>query len=116
MAALTYADYSFYTEEYCGNKIEESDFDRLAVKAAAVINSYTGQILENDEITDEVKCAACEICDILYAEESHEGMKYERNDGYWVSYEERDVYTEKIEKCVKTWLMSGGLLYRGRNF
>lgn len=110
---MSYADYEFYKAEYCGNVVSEEDFACYEKKASCQIEKYIGGELDNSEVTDEVKYAVCEICDILCENESHAGIDYERNDGYWVSYEKGLSLSDKIKSCVHTWLYSSGLLYRG---
>lgn len=110
---MVYADLIFYTEDYCGSVIPEDEFNNYALKSSKRIEFYTGSI-EDGELTDDIKFAACEVADILYQDEVHGNIKYERNDGYWVSYDEGTCVDESIEKCIKTWLSGSGLLYRGR--
>ncbi len=112
---MVYVDYSFYKDEYCGTYVPEEDFDNLSVRATAKLNAYLGGELEEDEITDEVKFAICEICDLMLASLNHSGIEYERNDGYWVSYEDEERTDARIISCIKTWLAGSELLYRGRN-
>lgn len=112
---MSYVDYEFYTNKFLGKEISEEEFLKYAKLASKKADTFLVRPPEDDEVCDELKCAVCEICDILYMEESRDGIKYERNDGYWVSFDEGDTVAEKIKKCMKTWLFSNKLLYRGRN-
>ena len=112
---MAYCDYEFYSEIYCGNVVPQEEFLNLAIRATAHLKAYV-EDLEDEEICDEVKFCMCEICDLLYTADLHSGIEYERNDGYWVSYESELNTSKRIESCVKTWLSSSGLLYRGREF
>ena len=111
---MGYVDFGFYKENYCGTVVPEDEFSHYELKASAKINYFINTELEKCDVTDEIKFAVCEVCDILYEGELHSGIEYERNDGYWVSYEENMTTEERIRSCVKTWLFSSGLLYRGR--
>jgi len=113
---LSYADYSFYKEQYCGITVPEDEFTQYELKACAKVNSFINCELKDDELTDEVRFAVCEVADILYEGESRSGIEYERNDGYWVSYEESLRTDDRIKSCVYTWLYRSGLLYRGRGY
>ena len=110
---MSYADYKFYNEQYCGNTVTEDDFPHYEKRAVFQLGRFLGTELSFDEITDEVRYAVCEICDILCETDSHSGIEYERNDGYWVSYESGLSAKDKIKSCVHTWLSGSGLLYRG---
>ncbi len=110
---MSYTDYKFYNEQYCGNTVSEDDFLHYEKKASFILDRFIGGRLDELEVTDEVKYAVCEICDILCEADSHSGIEYERNDGYWVSYESGLSLNDKIKSCVHTWLSASGLLYRG---
>ena len=113
---MIYADYTFYKEQYCGTYVPEEDFQNLAIRAKSKLDAIISCEVSQDDICDELKFALCEICDLLLASDNHSGIEYERNDGYWVSYEDEQKTDDRIKSCVKTWLSGTDLLYRGRNF
>ena len=107
------ADYKFYSEIYGGTTIKEEDFEHFMLKASAKADALLNDEKKDLEADDKFKLCVCEICDILYDEKTHEGINYERNDGYWVSYDGKST-DDIIKKCVFTWLGSSGALYRGK--
>ncbi|MBR2500550.1 MAG: hypothetical protein IKB60_05680 [Clostridia bacterium] len=111
---MVYADYTFYKDEYCGTYVGEEDFSHLVLLAGAKMRAFLNCEPEEGDITDEFKFAVCEICDLLLASLNHSGIEYERNDGYWVSYEDEEKTDARIKSCIKTWLKGSELLYRGR--
>lgn len=60
---LNYADYDFYLDEYNGD-LSEDDFDKYIAKASACVRRITFGRADQAE-GDEVKHAACAICDIF---------------------------------------------------
>lgn len=112
---MSYADYEFYKEVYRGMTVSEDDFAHYELKACAQLDSFLCCKPDEATMCDEIKFAVCEICDILCEADSHSGIEYERNDGYWVSYEEGLTAKDRIKSCIFTWLKGSGLLYRGRD-
>lgn len=106
------ADYIFYKEQYCGTALDEGEFSHYINKASKHLLRYVGELSETER-SDEVRFCVCELCDILCEADTHSGIDYERNDGYWVSYDGTMSLCDKIKDCVFTWLSGSGLLYRG---
>jgi len=113
---MVYADYEFYREHYLGEELTEKEFCALAIRASAKIDCLINGEIDPDDICDELKFAVCEVSEILKSSNGHNGINYERNDGYWISYEDKSQIERKICSAVKTWLCDTGLLYRGRDF
>ena len=111
---MGYVDFDFYSEIYCGTTVGREEFPHYEKKASKRLGAFINEELDKVSEIDEVKFAICEICDILCSAELHSGIEYERNDGYWVSYEDTLSTDERIKSCAKSWLMQTGLLYRGR--
>lgn len=111
---MKYADFEFYSEIYCGTDIPKEEFAHFELKAVAEINAFINADKEGFEAAEELKLCICEICDILYDTNFHEGINYERNDGYWVSYDKERTKEGRIRSCVHKYLGKSGLLYRGR--
>lgn len=119
-----YADYVFYSDTYHG-EMDEPDFERNALSASQYIRCLTHGQSDGYE-GDELKYAACEAADILYAsyQETADGAwekKSENTDGYSVSYvtQARDGETieelanRKMTGAIRKWLLPTGLLYAG---
>jgi len=68
---MVYADYTYYTKEYLGNAIAESDFPRLALRASERIDAMTfDRAAAYYEHTPEpVASATCAIAGILLQSE-----------------------------------------------
>lgn len=120
---LNYADYAFYIEVYKG-KLNQEEFDRNIIKACAYVRRITFGRADQYADLEEVKCAACAVCEI-YAEDAkkrsaHNGMNIasESNDGYSVSFAQEQLTGETAESLLKrkayeaaeTFLMPTGLL------
>lgn len=63
-------DYSFYTDIYKGNQIEENEFDKYIRKASNVISRYTfDRVKENTinkfpiELIENIKMCICELAE-----------------------------------------------------
>ena len=119
-----YADYNFYESVYHGD-MDETDFSRNILSASQYIRYLTHGLSDEYE-GDELKYAACEAADILYASYQKEAggtgeKKSENTDGYSVSYvtQARDGETSeelanrKMTGAIRKWLLPTGLLYAG---
>lgn len=63
---MAYADYSFYTDQYYGDQISETDFPRLAERATDFVRAYTYGISDKVsgfalEMVQKCTCAIAEI-------------------------------------------------------
>ena len=120
-----YADYEYYTSTYKGNLTKE-EFKRSITKASAYVRRITfGRADENKEL-DEVKLAACAVCDLIANDEKvrskHSGrvVTSENTDGYSVSYESGgngettdDLLKRNIFDTLLLYLEPTRLLYMG---
>lgn len=121
-----YADYNFYMTEYKGKATEE-EFRRQIVKASAHVRRITFGRADNCTEMEEVKLAACAVCDVLISDEksrennSGRQIASESTDGYSVSYVQEKSADETSEElsCRKAcqaaelYLEPTGLLYAG---
>lgn len=65
-----YADFEYYVNVYKGDRIQESAFDRLALRASSIMDAETfGQIDAASAATDAVRTACCALSDLLQAQE-----------------------------------------------
>lgn len=120
-----YADYEFYISRYKGD-LPKEEFEKSIMKASAYVRRITfGRADDNTEM-DEVKIAACAVCELLANDEKarskHLGraVTSENTDGYSVSYESGgigetvdDLLARKIFDTLELYLMPTGLLYMG---
>ena len=120
-----YADYTFYVSEYRGNLTDE-EFDKSVIPASAYVRRITfGRADDNMEM-EEVKLAACSVCDLIANDEKvrskHSGraITSENTDGYSVSYESGgngetadDLLCKKMYNTAALFLDPTGLLYMG---
>ena len=122
---ILYADYEYYTTTYKGS-LSKEEFEKAIMKSSAFVRRITfGRADENKEL-DEVKLAACAVCDLIANDEKvrskHSGrvVTSENTDGYSVSYESGgngetadDLLGRKIFDTLELYLMPTGLLYMG---
>ena len=117
-----YADYTYYTSDFCGDNMDEYEFEKLSVKAQRLVDYYTQNRIT--DVTVNVKNAVCAVIEILHkyntvAEAVPVGVKSEKIDDVDVTYESVNNYTsqKQVDKLVYTAIyraLSGtGLLYRG---
>lgn len=122
---ILYADYEYYTTTYKGS-LSKEEFEKSIMKSSAYVRRISfGRADENKEL-DEVKLAACAVCDLIANDEKvrskHSGrvVTSENTDGYSVSYESGgngetadDLLGRKIFDTLELYLMPTGLLYMG---
>lgn len=123
-ATKPYADYTWYTGDYGGSIIPESDFLRHAKWASYLIDQLTfGNITSDDDVIDCVKDATCAAAELAYnyyrssiATEDGRGKKSETNDGYSISWDDTLNSAESlIAECresILAYLQNTGLLSR----
>lgn len=123
---LTYADYMFYVETYKGD-LSDVEFDKNIMKASAYVRKITFGRADECAEDEEVKHAACAVCDIFALDErrksGHHGMNItsESTDGYSVSFAQEQMTGETSEellnrkayKAAELFLMPTGLLEWG---
>lgn len=113
---MAYADYTYYTESYCGSAVSEADFTRLAAKASAFIDRVTFNRAAQHTESDNLKCCCCDLVDTLAAADDSGGIKQSENVGSY-SYSLNSAAANKsaedmmYTKC-RTWLPPDWM-YRG---
>lgn len=112
-------DYGFYSQIFHG-KVEQSDFERLGIYAAAYLDEATmGRASEElpGPVLDKVRLAYCALVDAYDLEEHGGGIASETNDGISVTYVSgiggSNANKRRLYSAVSTFLGSTGLLYRG---
>ena len=106
------ADLVFYNENYGGDsKIPAALFPLWERRAQTELLHITGGRIKGKD--DEcIKMCVCEMAEYLYECCIIGGIKSENNDGYSVSYQERDIKKELI-KIAQVYLANTEYLYRG---
>lgn len=60
---MVYADFEFYTTEYMGAAINDTDFPRFALRASTYLDYYTQGRAEKNADLDAVKMACCALAE-----------------------------------------------------
>lgn len=103
---------TFYNENYGGDsKIPASLFPLWEKRAENELLRITGGKIRGKD-DDAVKRCICEMAELLYEYSELCGIKSENNDGYSVSYQNRDIKAELTE-IAKVYLFGTEYLYRG---
>ena len=120
-----YADYSFYTNNFCGKVIPAAEFDYYAIKASKYIDSVTFDRITPDLVSEDVRMACCDVAEIYYtvagssANAALSGIASESVGDHSVTYvttsnsETAKIPDKKLYDAVKLWLGNTGLMYRG---
>ncbi len=106
------ADLAFYNENYGGDsKIPASLFPLFERRAENELMYITGGKIKGKD--DEcIKICICEMAEFLYECLEKGGLKSENNDGYSVTYQERDIKQELL-RIAQLNLSETELLFRG---
>jgi len=119
-----YTDYEYYTDTYLGTAITtESIFDRLALRASAVIDRITFQRAEDvtdEDDLDKIYMSCCAIADEMYSIEQgggDDGIQSERTGNHSVTFaagskKSMSAMSRYIE-AARLYLESTGLMFRG---
>lgn len=112
---MAYADYTYYSTEFLGNKVPETDFPRAAARASEYLDSITaGIITKLQEIPEEVKKATCAIAEKEYSKEQGQEVVSESVGSYSVTYKDAQTpYEKELYNIAKRYLGHTGLMYRG---
>lgn len=118
------ADYQFYKESYFGDIIPESDYNRLATRAASLLDYYTMGKASTHADMEAVKMASCAVAERYLSVDKAQQASAEHGDlvsesvgGYSRSYRSyadssRDG-SAAIYAAIKQYLAGTGLLYGG---
>jgi hypothetical protein len=125
--AVSYADYTFYTDTYLGTAIAAADFPRLALRASAVISQLcygreAAIITEDIDTTaiEKIKLATCAVAEQIAALDRNEGggeIASERVGNHSVQYVQASganlSENTKLAREARLYLWETGLMYRG---
>lgn len=122
-----YADYTYYTDTFCGTKITtEAEYNHLAIYADAFLDNATMHNIDTTKpYMDKVKTAECALCEQMQTE-------IKQNDGeasivasesvgnhsvtYAVQAKTSEDYTRSNYALVRMLLSGTGLLYGGMHY
>ena len=121
---MNYADENFYTESYlCGKEaVINIAFDFYARKATAIIKTFTGKNVDENNIPECVRMCCCELAETLFLYDkllngSNAGMTSQHIGDLSVNYESSVTLLQKQadenRQIIYRWLSGTGLLYRG---
>lgn len=135
-----YANYEFYTTEYFGELVSDTEYPKYELKARNELEYYTRMripFIDEDKM-NKVKMCECKLIDLLYSydqevkkikeyeDKSIQGVVASETVGKQsVSYQKatlRDIKVvkqecdEMISKIIRKDLSMTGLLYRGVNY
>ena len=121
---VEYADYTFYTDTFHGSTIPEAAFSSVILRASVYVKYITFGRIEDTEIPEEARLAACAVSEVMYkadAEGEQKEKKSETVGNVSVSYvtEQQDGQTREAAAAKKQYaaaypyLIHTGLLYRG---
>lgn len=113
-----FADYFFYTDEYCGSVIPSaSAYVHNALFADEIISTLTmghaDRIEQGTPIYDKLKLAECAIADELYNAEQSNGVVSEHVGDHSKSYANPAQKQHEVMKKAAVFLRNTGLLYKG---
>lgn len=110
-----YADYSFYQSQYFGKKLTEEEFQTFIIGASALIDEMTGGRAAVHSDMDEVRYAACAVCERMYLNDRHPDIAAET-----VGKVSRTYITQKPRQlcmdAARAYLMNTGLIGTGVRF
>lgn len=93
------ADYNFYREIYQGSLIPQENFSAAFLRAHAFLSSITCGRLTAENMTDNIRMAACAVAEVYFAQRQAPcaaGIKSENVDGYSVTYEDRATAQQQL--------------------
>ena len=118
-----YADFTYYSTEFFGTAIAETDFPRLALRASVVIDEITfGRAeAETDLATiTKIKNAMCAVAEELQTQDrsgNADGIASESQGQYSVSYtafsRATRTNTHKQQDAARPYLANTGLMFVG---
>lgn len=98
-----YSTYEAYLAR--GGKLGEADYQAMALKAAAEIDWRTfGRAKNCQEMAQELSACECELTDVLYLDQSAQGIRTENNDGYSITYTNEEDRRQKLENICRRYL------------
>lgn len=112
LSKISYAFYFNIFNNGCKGVLTEDTFPLCVVKAWRELKPLLASEPEEED-SDAVMCAICEIAEEIYRSESKQGIKSENIDGYSVTYADETSLERRIIKIAGKHLNETGLLYMG---
>lgn len=120
MAVSIYTDYEFYLHMYRGTAIDSADFNRLAMRASAVIDQVTyeraGVVITagtDADLIEKIEMATCAVADELYAQEASGGVIQSESIGrHSVTYANAKSEQKRVENAAKSYLWNTELMLK----
>ena len=122
----SYADFTFYTDEFLGTTIDEAAFPKLALDASMLLDTYTFEripaVVEANTDTNlifKIRMATCaiaeELLDVQTSGEERGSIVSETVGGHSVTYAQGGGRSDaqRYYDIAVTYLGSTGLMYRG---
>ncbi len=110
-----FADYPFYRGQYFGKKLNEEEFQTFIIGDSALIDEMTNGRAEAHSDMDEIRYAACAVCEQMHLNDKHAGIASET-----VGKVSRTYITQKSRQlcmdAARAYLMNTGLLMTGVHF
>lgn len=125
---MVFADYDFYLNDYRGNAIPDSDFDRLEAKAAFEVDRLTlnrARVVigaeKNAALIEKIKMATCEVAEVLFSYSVSASISpvvaSEKVGDHSVQYidteKQRESKRADVSEAIEKYLELTGLMYRG---
>lgn len=118
---MAYADYEYYTTQFLGTAIAETDFPTLANRASQAIDNMTfGRAAMDTENETKIKNAMCAVAEELQRQDQADGqdaISSESQGRYSVSYLSSSSRSQsnqtKLNNAAKFWLQGTFLMFAG---
>ena len=114
---MAYVDEAFYKDEYFGFKVPSNQFPYYSNRATEMVDSIiSGDHLEGDDITIDVKKCTCAVMDIVYGFDNEKELSSETVGSYKRSFKDDGIKQsndQKVYNVVMKYLSKTGLMYRG---
>lgn len=111
---MVYADFTFYEQDYFGEKVPRRQFARMAARASRWLDMLTfGRIDGVYAGCVDVRMACCAMADVLYDAQERR-IARERLDAYEVAYERGEdgegTLAARLLEAARVYLWRTGLL------
>ncbi len=113
---MIYADYKWYSGNFHGSLIPESEFERRAAGASEYMRCMTfGRITDGISEFPEIKNCCCAIAEADYNYSQKAGIASEKTGSCSVSYNAKnpDDFNKERRNIINIYLGNTGLLFRG---
>lgn len=106
---MQYADYEFYTKEYKGSAIPETEFDILAMRAGAFLDKLKSVFTVTEVCADGFKNACCACADIIWDDAHRSEIKTQSVGSVSFTRADHESVDRELYKTAQVYLH----IYRG---